>query len=182
MAQCKSVLRKCHTHIIRRIQVRYRRKRIECLEENFMSEPLNLKEQLCFSLYNAQRQVNRYYSNNVFKKYKLTYPQFLVLTILWADSPVNVKKVVTELALDTGTVSPLLKRMEQVDLIKRERSEIDQREVFIHLTDKSEAIRPELDTACQDVAVASSLSTDESKELNRLLSKVITAFTEEKAK
>ena len=75
-----------------------------------MSEQLNLKEQLCFSLYNAQRQVNRYYSNNVFKKYKLTYPQFLVLTILWNESPVNVKKVVTELALDTGTVSPLLKR------------------------------------------------------------------------
>ena len=46
------------------------------------------------------------------------------------------QKVVTELALDTGTVSPLLKRMEQVDLIKRERSEVDQREVFIHLTEK----------------------------------------------
>jgi MarR family multiple gene transcriptional regulator MgrA len=149
-----------------------------CLEENLMSEQLNLKEQLCFSLYNAQRQVNRYYSNNVFKKYKLTYPQFLVLTILWTESPVNVKKVVTELALDTGTVSPLLKRMEQVDLIKRERSEVDQREVFIHLTDKSEAIRPELETACQDVAVASSLDTDEAAELNRLLGKVIKAFTE----
>ena len=107
-----------------------------------MSEQHNLKEQLCFSLYNAQRQVNRYYSNKVFKKYNLTYPQFLVLTILWDESPVNVKKVVTELALDTGTVSPLLKRMEQVDLIKRERSEVDQREVFIHLTDKSEMIRP----------------------------------------
>ncbi len=89
-----------------------------------MSDQHNLKEQLCFSLYNAQRQVNRYYSNKVFKKYNLTYPQFLVLTILWDESPVNVKKVVTELALDTGTVSPLLKRMEQVDLIKRERSEV----------------------------------------------------------
>src|SRR5699024_2551526 len=127
---------------------------------------------LCFSLYNAQRQVNRYYSNNVFKKYKLTYPQFLVLTILWAESPVNVKKVVTELALDTGTVSPLLNRMEQVDVIQRERSGVD----------KSEAMRPELDTACQDVAIASSLSSEENKELNRLLSKVINAFTEEKAK
>lgn len=61
----------------------------------------------------------------------------------------NVKKVVTELALDTGTVSPLLKRMEQVDLIKRERSEVDQREVFIHLTDKSEMIRPELSSASE---------------------------------
>ncbi|MGE6953206.1 HTH-type transcriptional regulator MgrA [Staphylococcus capitis] len=145
-----------------------------------MSDQHNLKEQLCFSLYNAQRQVNRYYSNKVFKKYNLTYPQFLVLTILWDESPVNVKKVVTELALDTGTVSPLLKRMEQVDLIKRERSEVDQREVFIHLTDKSETIRPELSTASEKVTTASSLSKEEVKELNRLLGKVIDAFTETK--
>lgn len=145
-----------------------------------MSDQHNLKEQLCFSLYNAQRQVNRYYSNKVFKKYNLTYPQFLVLTILWDESPVNVKKVVTELALDTGTVSPLLKRMEQVDLIKRERSEVDQREVFIHLTDKSETIRPELSTASEKVVTASSLSKEEVKELNRLLGKVIDAFTETK--
>ena len=147
-----------------------------------MSEQHNLKEQLCFSLYNAQRQVNRYYSNKVFKKYNLTYPQFLVLTILWDESPVNVKKVVTELALDTGTVSPLLKRMEQVDLIKRERSEVDQREVFIHLTDKSEMIRPELSNASEKVAIASSLSKEEVKELNRLLGKVIDAFIETKEK
>ncbi|MCO6279924.1 MarR family transcriptional regulator [Staphylococcus epidermidis] len=147
-----------------------------------MSEQHNLKEQLCFSLYNAQRQVNRYYSNKVFKKYNLTYPQFLVLTILWDESPVNVKKVVTELALDTGTVSPLLKRMEQVDLIKRERSEVDQREVFIHLTDKSEMIRPELSNASEKVATVSSLSKEEVKELNRLLGKVIDAFIETKEK
>ena len=76
-------------------------------------------------------------------------PTILVLSILWDESPVNVKKVVTELALDTGTVSPLLKRMEQVDLIKRERSEVDQREVFIHLTEKSEKFKPELSDASQ---------------------------------
>ncbi|KEK46666.1 HTH-type transcriptional regulator mgrA [Staphylococcus warneri Lyso 2 2011] len=86
----------------------------------------------------------------------------------------------TELALDTGTVSPLLKRMEQVDLIKRERSEVDQREVFIHLTDKSEKIRPELSTASEKVATASSLSLEEVDELNRLLGKVIDAFNEAK--
>ena len=131
-------------------------------------------------MYNAQRQVNRYYSNKVFKKYNLTYPQFLVLSILWDESPVNVKKVVTELALDTGTVSPLLKRMEHVDLIKRERSEVDQREVFIHLTEKSEGIKPDLKDASSKVATASSLSADEAQELNRLLGKVINAFTENK--
>ena len=68
--------------------------------------------------------------------------------------------------------------MEQVDLIKRERSEVDQREVFIHLTDKS--VRPELSTASEKVATASSLSKEEVKELNRLLGKVIDAFTETK--
>ncbi|ANZ34034.1 MarR family winged helix-turn-helix transcriptional regulator [Staphylococcus carnosus] len=146
-----------------------------------MSEQLNLGGRLCFSLYNAQRQVNRYYSNKVFKKYKLTYPQFLVLTILWEDSPVNVKKVVTELALDTGTVSPLLKRMEQVDLIKRERSEVDQREVFIHLTEKSEAIKPELGQACNQLADISGLSENEEKELNRLLDKLIDSLAKENA-
>ena len=145
-----------------------------------MSEQHNLKEPRCFSLYNAHIQVNRLYSNKVFKKYNLTYPQFLVLSILWDESPVNVKKVVTELALDTGTVSPLLKRMEQVDLIKRERSEVDQREVFIHLTEKSEKFKTELSDASQKVANASSLSNDEVHELNRLLGKVIDAFTESK--
>ncbi|UEX89800.1 MarR family winged helix-turn-helix transcriptional regulator [Staphylococcus ratti] len=145
-----------------------------------MSDHLNLKEQVCFSLYNAQRQVNRYYSNKIFKKYNLTYPQFLVLEILWNQSPVNVKKVVTDLALDTGTVSPLLKRMEQIDLIKRERSEIDQREVYVHLTEKSESIKPELENASKTVAEASSLDPDEIKELNRLLDKIITAFSESK--
>ncbi|TBW68488.1 MarR family transcriptional regulator, partial [Staphylococcus capitis] len=98
----------------------------------------------------------------------------------WDESPVNVKKVVTELALDTGTVSPLLKRMEHVDLIKRERSEVDQREVFIHLTEKSEGIKPDLKDASSKVATASSLSADEAQELNRLLGKVINAFTENK--
>lgn len=148
--------------------------------ELIMSDHLNLKEQVCFSLYNAQRQVNRYYSNKIFKKYKLTYPQFLVLEILWDQSPVNVKKVVTDLALDTGTVSPLLKRMEQIDLIKRERSEIDQREVFVHLTEKSKAMEPELANASQQVTEASSLTPDEVNELTRLLEKVITAFDESK--
>lgn len=70
--------------------------------------------------------------------------------------------------------------MEHVDLIKRERSEVDQREVFIHLTEKSEQIKPELSDASKKVATASSLSTDEVKELNRLLGKVIDAFTENK--
>lgn len=102
-----------------------------------MSDNFKLDKQLCFSLYNAQRKMNRFYTNQVFKQYNLTYPQYLVLSILWQMSPVNVKTLVEALALDTGTISPLLKRMEANDLIVRKRSELDQREVFVHLTDKS---------------------------------------------
>ncbi|QLK85471.1 MarR family winged helix-turn-helix transcriptional regulator [Staphylococcus sp. 17KM0847] len=145
-----------------------------------MSDHLNLKGRVCFNLYNAQRQVNRYYSNKIFKEYNITYPQFLVLNILWKQSPVNVKKIVTDLALDTGTVSPLLKRMEHIDLIRRERSEIDQREVFVYLTDKSKAMESKLCDAAVIVAEASSLSLDELENLNHILEKVIDAFTEDK--
>ncbi|AVQ34266.1 MarR family transcriptional regulator [Staphylococcus muscae] len=143
-----------------------------------MSNYLNLKGQVCFNLYNAQRQVNRYYSNMIFKEHGITYPQYLVLEILWQESPVNVKKIVTDLALDTGTVSPLLKRMENMDLIKRERSEVDQREVFVHLTDKSSAMESQLCDAATFVAKASSLTLDEIQELNILLEKVINGFSE----
>ena len=143
-----------------------------------MSENLKIEKQLCFSLYNAQRQVTRYYSNKIFKQYNLTYPQYLVLTILWEISPVNIKKLVTELALDTGTISPLLKRMEQNDLIRRERSELDQREVFIHLTEKSEALKPELQNVTQVIREAAQLTDSEFDDLKRLLDKLIGNISE----
>ncbi|WP_414044804.1 MarR family winged helix-turn-helix transcriptional regulator [Macrococcus equi] len=138
-----------------------------------MSDYFKLDNQLCFSLYNAQRQVNRYYSNKIFKKYNLTYPQYLVLQTLWASSPVNVKKLVTELSLDTGTISPLLKRMETNGLIRRERSELDQREVFVHLTDKSKEIQPHLVDATEILRDASQFTDEEYEQFGKLLNKLI---------
>ncbi|HCN61385.1 MULTISPECIES: MarR family winged helix-turn-helix transcriptional regulator [Mammaliicoccus] len=138
-----------------------------------MGDNLNIHNQLCFNLYNAQRQVNRYYSNKIFKEYNITYPQYLVLTVLWETEPVNVKKLVTDLALDTGTVSPLLKRMENLDLIKRERSELDQREVFVHLTEKSKQMKQHLHQASQLIQDVSELNDEETKQLNSLLQKLI---------
>lgn len=138
-----------------------------------MTEHFKLDNQLCFSLYNAQRQVNRYYSNKIFKQYNLTYPQYLVLQILWTSSPVNVKKLVTELSLDTGTISPLLKRMETNGLITRVRSELDQREVFVHLTDKSKEIQSHLEGATDILKEASQFTDDEYNEFVKLLNKLI---------
>ncbi|MCE4955903.1 MarR family winged helix-turn-helix transcriptional regulator [Macrococcoides caseolyticum] len=138
-----------------------------------MTDYFKLDNQLCFSLYNAQRQVNRYYSNKIFKRYNLTYPQYLVLQTLWETSPVNVKKLVTELSLDTGTISPLLKRMETNGLITRVRSELDQREVFVHLTEKSKGIQPELENATHILREASQFTDKEYKEFGQLLDKLI---------
>ncbi|WP_414043793.1 MarR family winged helix-turn-helix transcriptional regulator [Macrococcus animalis] len=143
-----------------------------------MTEHFKLDNQLCFSLYNAQRQVNRYYSNKIFKQYNLTYPQYLVLQTLWASSPVNVKKLVTELSLDTGTISPLLKRMETNGLITRVRSELDQREVFVHLTDKSKAMQPQLENATEVLRDASEFTDEEYDEFAKLLNKLIHSLRE----
>lgn len=140
---------------------------------NNMSDHFRLDEQLCFSLYNAQRQVNRYYSNKIFKKHNITYPQYLVLSILWDESPVNVKKLVTDLSLDTGTISPLLKRMEANDLIIRTRSELDQREVFISLTDKSIAMKDDLYQVTEIINDVSQFTEEERKRFSTLLNKLI---------
>ena len=138
-----------------------------------MSDNFKLDKQLCFSLYNAQRKMNRFYTNQVFKQYNLTYPQYLVLSILWQMSPVNVKTLVEALALDTGTISPLLKRMEANDLIVRKRSELDQREVFVHLTDKSRELQEPLQN-CTDVLLEKDILSDqEIDELKELLDKMI---------
>ena len=138
-----------------------------------MPDKLDIQNQLCFNLYNAQRQVNHYYSNKIFKTYNITYPQYLVLTILWETAPVNVKKLVTDLALDTGTVSPLLKRMENLHLIKRKRSDLDQREVFVHLTDKSLEMKEKLYQASHLIQDVSQLTDEETEQLNILLQKMI---------
>lgn len=144
-----------------------------------MSENFRLDEQLCFSLYNAQRQVNRYYSNKIFKKYNITYPQYLVLSILWDESPVNVKKLVTELSLDTGTISPLLKRMEANNLIVRTRSELDQREVFISLTDKSIAMKDDLYQVTEIINEVSQFTEEERRCYSTLLNKLINNLSNE---
>ncbi len=138
-----------------------------------MSENFRLDKQLCFNLYNAHRQVNRYYSNKIFKKYNITYPQYLVLSILWDESPVNVKKLVTELSLDTGTISPLLKRMEANKLIVRTRSELDQREVFISLTDKSTAMKDDLYQVTEIINEVSQFTEEERRCYSTLLNKLI---------
>lgn len=94
---------------------------------------LRLDDKLCFSLYAASRAVTAAYAP-LLAPLGLTYPQYLVMLVLWETDGVSVKQIGERLALDSGTLTPLLKRLEAQGLLARERSTEDERVVEIHLT------------------------------------------------
>jgi DNA-binding MarR family transcriptional regulator len=103
-------------------------------------DPLHVDEQLCFALYNASRALTRAYAR-LLEPLGLTYPQYLVLLVLWERDGVAVKQIGEQLALDSGTLTPLLKRLAQQGLVERRRGEDDERVVRIYLSAAGRALR-----------------------------------------
>ncbi|MFJ7754815.1 MarR family winged helix-turn-helix transcriptional regulator [Peribacillus muralis] len=101
-----------------------------------------LENQLCFLLYASSREMTKKYKP-LLDKLEVTYPQYLVLLLLWEQDTLTVKKLGDLLALDSGTLTPMLKRMEKNDLIVRERSAQDERSVMILLTEKGRGLQAE---------------------------------------
>lgn len=98
-----------------------------------MNKKLKLENQLCFPIYAASRLITQMYAPH-FKELDLTYPQYLVFLVLWEKAPQKVTEIADLLLLDTGTVTPLIKRMEQKGWVTRKRSKTDERAVEVHLT------------------------------------------------
>ncbi|RRQ79639.1 MarR family transcriptional regulator [Streptomyces griseofuscus] len=101
---------------------------------------LRLDNQICFSLHAASRAFNGVY-RVVLKDLGLTYPQYLVMLVLWEQGDLPVKKLGEQLRLDSGTLSPLVKRLEAAGLVRRERSVEDERSVRVLLTEEGAALR-----------------------------------------
>lgn len=101
---------------------------------------LLLDDQLCFALYAASRAVTQRY-RPLLEKLGLTYPQYLVMLVLWERGSITVKGLADELQLDYGTLSPLLKRLAAADLVERHRRSDDERSVEITLTKQGEALK-----------------------------------------
>lgn len=101
---------------------------------------LKLDQQLCFALYSASRAVTRAY-DPLLKPLGITYPQYLVMLVLWEQNGISVKTLGERLALDSGTLTPVLKRMESQGLVQRQRSTADERVVEIHLTADGRALK-----------------------------------------
>ncbi|MDX2308232.1 MAG: MarR family transcriptional regulator [Hyphomicrobium sp.] len=103
-------------------------------------ELLRIDNQLCFALYAATRSITRVYREKL-DPLGLTYPQFLVLLVLWESDDLSVSEIGHRLMLDSGTLTPLLKRMEAAGFVTRRRRVDDEREVNIHLTDKARELQ-----------------------------------------
>jgi MarR family transcriptional regulator, organic hydroperoxide resistance regulator len=127
-----------------------------------------IDEYLCLALYTASRAVTGLY-RDLLDELELTYPQYLVMRLLWQRGPVPVKDIGAALALDYGTLSPLLKRLEARGLIHRTRRSDDERSVEIALTEAGEAMRTEAAQVPTELTCALGLDERETAELRATL-------------
>jgi DNA-binding MarR family transcriptional regulator len=104
------------------------------------NDALQLDRQICFPLYAASNLLTRLY-RPVLASLGLTYPQYLVMLVLWESSPRSVGELGAKLHLDSGTLTPLLKRLEQAGLVERRRDPGDERRVLVNLTQTGRALR-----------------------------------------
>lgn len=103
-------------------------------------QKLWLENQICFPLYTTSRLITKLYTP-LLDELDITYPQYLVLLILWKEGNKSVSDISEQLLLESNTLTPLLKRMERKQLIYRKRSDLGERKVVISLTDKGESVR-----------------------------------------
>lgn len=103
-------------------------------------DPLKLDSMLCFAVYAAGHAFTRFYKPRL-DAIGLTYPQYLVFLVLWEEDGLTVKALGEKLFLDSGTITPLIKRLEARGLVRRQRDEEDERHVRIHLTPEGRALR-----------------------------------------
>jgi len=138
------------------------------------NEFLKLDNQLCFSLYACSRAITRMY-RPFLEGLGLTYPQYLVLLVLWDEKESTVKALSEKLDLDSGTLTPMLKRMEAQQLIVRQRSAEDERVVVIRITEAGLAISEKALCIPQALLTSSGLNLEEIALFNEQLKRIITS-------
>ncbi len=131
-------------------------------------EEKRLENQLCFAVYSTAHAFTRAYKP-ILDRVGLTYPQYLVMLALWEKSEQPVKAIGEQLDLDSGTLSPLLKRLEQNGLIKRTRDSRDERQVIVSLTENGRVMRSEIDTIMGAIGQAAGCTLEEMKTIRGLL-------------
>jgi len=140
-------------------------------------DSLKLENQLCFPLYSASREITRTYQPFL-EKIHLTYTQYITMMVLWEHESLNVKSLGKYLLLDSGTLTPLLKKLEDKDLIVRKRNKEDERNLIIELTDKGRELKEEALFVPQSIIAKLNLSQEEAIFLYKILYKIIQQLQE----
>lgn len=140
------------------------------------AELLRLDHQVCFSLQAASRAFGGVY-REALKELGLTYPQYLAMMVLWEHGPLPVKTIGERLHLDSGTLSPLLKRLETAGLVRRERSPEDERSVTVHLTGAGAGLRERALPVPRAILGATGMSVQEILALQETLGRLTAALS-----
>ena len=141
-------------------------------------EGLKLKNQLCFPLYAASREVIKQYRPYL-DAINLTYTQYIAMMVFWEEKKISVKELGKKLFLDSGTLTPVLKSLEAKGYISRSRSVEDERVLIAEITDEGEKLREQAKSVPESVAGCVKLEPDEAMKLYELLYKILGALGEE---
>ena len=134
--------------------------------------PLKLENQLCFPLYACSKEVVKRYKPFL-DKLDLTYTQYITMMVMWERKSINVKELGDSLFLDSGTLTPLLKKLENKGYITRKSSKTDERNLIVTITEKGEALREDAVDVPAKMGQCVNLTRDEAKTLYSLLYKLL---------
>jgi DNA-binding MarR family transcriptional regulator len=140
------------------------------------SPTLTLDKQICFSLYRASNAMSRAY-RPLLKALDLTYLQYIVMMVLWEHSTMNVKTLGNKINLDSGTLTPLLKRLEAKGLINRARSKKDERVMIISLSNEGRDLHQQAEQVPNTMICKSKMSIDELVELKKACDLLLSNLT-----
>ena len=135
-------------------------------------DTLKLENQLCFPLYSASREVLKKY-NPYLSEIGLTYTQYITMMIMWEEKKISVKALGEKLFLDSGTMTPVLKSLEQKGFVTRKRSEEDERSVIVKITESGEKLKENAKEIPLKVAGCVGLEVEEAMQLYKLLYKIL---------
>lgn len=135
-------------------------------------DALKLENQLCFPLYACSREIVKRYKPFL-DEIDLTYTQYIAMMVLWEKTCVNVKELGQDLYLDSGTLTPLLKKLESKGLLSRMRSEKDERNLLVTITDKGEKLKEKAVEIPMQIASCTNLTAEEGMQLYRILYKIL---------
>ena len=138
---------------------------------------LKLENQMCFPLYACAKEVVRQYKPFL-DEIDLTYTQYIAMVVMWERKEVNVKELGEYLYLDSGTLTPLLKKLEQKGYILRTRAKVDERNLIITLTSEGEALKEQAVTIPAKMSGCVHLEREEAEQLHRLLHKLLGKMSE----